>query len=558
MLDFQSIFSAPWGATIGGSLLLGAVSHHTIRPYEIDSKILPLAALYTSFIVALAIGYVTICHFPLLTALSRTVTVSAGFTAGVVGSMLAYRAFFHRLNHFPGPFAARLSKFWQVRMVLRSDFHQHIEVQKLHQEYGDFVRLGPREVSINRHSAIDLIYGPKQVCAKGPWYYSATDDETKVSLMNGRRIDLHRKRKKAWERGLGFRALAQYEPRVKAKVDLLLSRLGTGRPINITEYAMFFGFDVMGDIGLSKEFNMLQTETAHQAIRELHSLMSVFGLLGPVPWLIQLLGKLSGNGGPMKFIDWCNTEIRAKQKVLEHEKDSFKNEDPRDVSTWLIKAMSENDPSGPPSQMALEEDSRLLVIAGSDTASITLTHCLYYFAKYPDCYRKLQELVDTHFPNGVIDWTYSKVKIPYLDHVVNETLRLKPPSPSGPQRVTPPQGLQVDDVFIPGDTVVYVPTYTIHRDTRYWESAIEFVPERWETMSAEKEPFLPFSKGEFGCPGKSVAWMELRMALSLIALRFDIAFAPGEDGVKFEEEAKDYFTLALPALSLVFTPRNSA
>jgi len=38
---------------------------------------------------------------------------------------------------------------------------------------------------------------------------------------------------------------------VKAKVDLLLSKIAehSGRPIDMTEYAMFFGFDVMGDIG---------------------------------------------------------------------------------------------------------------------------------------------------------------------------------------------------------------------------------------------------------------------------------------------------------------------
>lgn len=48
------------------------------------------------------------------------------------------------------------------------------------------------------------------------------------------------------------KALAVYAPRVKAKVDLLLSKIAEhgGQPIDMTEYAMFFGFDVMGDIGM--------------------------------------------------------------------------------------------------------------------------------------------------------------------------------------------------------------------------------------------------------------------------------------------------------------------
>lgn len=46
-------------------------------------------------------------------------------------------------------------------------------------------------------------------------------------------------------------AMTVYEPRVLSKVDLLLSRIAkhSGEPINATDYIMFFGFDVMGEIG---------------------------------------------------------------------------------------------------------------------------------------------------------------------------------------------------------------------------------------------------------------------------------------------------------------------
>ena len=82
-----------------------------------------------------------------------------------------------------------------------------------------------------------------------------------------------------------------------------------------------------------------------------------------------------------------------------------------------------------------------------------------------------------------------------MDNIINETLRLKPPVPGGLPRVTPPQGLQIDEVYIPGDTVVGVPTYTLQRDPRYFEQPLEFIPERWEGVNVEKSPFLPFSKG---------------------------------------------------------------
>jgi len=50
---------------------------------------------------------------------------------------------------------------------------------------------------------------------------------------------------------------------------------------------------------------------------------------------------------------------------------------------------------------------------------------------------------------------------------------------TGYYRVTPPNGIQVDEVHIPGDTNVFVPVQLIQRDPRYWPKPLEFIPERW-------------------------------------------------------------------------------
>lgn len=47
---------------------------------------------------------------------------------------------------------------------------------------------------------------------------------------------------------------------------------------------------------------------------------------------------------------------------------------------------------------------------------------------------------------------------------------------SGVQRITPPAGIQLGDTFIPGDTIVQVPTYTLHRGEssgKRWSQASE-------------------------------------------------------------------------------------
>jgi hypothetical protein len=51
--------------------------------------------------------------------------------------------------------------------------------------------------------------------------------------------------------------------------------------------------------------------------------------------------------------------------------------------------------------------------------------------------------------------------------------------------------------------------------------------------------------------------MEIRTVVTQILLQFDVSFAPGEDGTSLLEKTKDYFTLGLGDLNLVFEKRKS-
>ena len=120
-----------------------------------------------------------------------------------------------------------------------------------------------------------------------------------------------------------------------------------------------------------------------------------------------------------------------------------------------------------PSQKAsgdLVHDSELAIVAGSDTTASTLAALVYLLAMHPDKQDLLQTELDQLF-TGVADISHHKLatEAPILEGCINEALRLYPGAPGGMQRMTPPSGATIAGKYIPGNTLVSTPTYTLHR-----------------------------------------------------------------------------------------------
>ena len=128
--------------------------------------------------------------------------------------------------------------------------------------------------------------------------------------------------------------------------------------------------------------------------------------------------------------------------------------------------------------------------------------------------------------------------------------------------------------FIPEDTSAFVHTYSLQRDPRYFSPLPDsFLPERWLSReqrlalepkifnSQEKyihntDAFIPFSVGPTSCAGKNFAWLEMRMAVSVMVSRFDLKLDPSFDPQKFYEDMNDYFVMFKGALPTLLSPRQ--
>ena len=69
-----------------------------------------------------------------------TISIFATYLCALSGSIVTYRKFFHRLRKFPGPAMASVSKLWHTVQCYNGQ--NHLLLDKLHKQYGDFVRTG--------------------------------------------------------------------------------------------------------------------------------------------------------------------------------------------------------------------------------------------------------------------------------------------------------------------------------------------------------------------------------------------------------------------------------
>ncbi|KAH7152602.1 cytochrome P450 monooxygenase [Dactylonectria macrodidyma] len=464
---------------------------------------------------------------------------------GVYGSIIVYRGFLHRLSRkeYPGPFLARFSNFhlaWLATKALRV----HEEIHELHGRYGDYVRTGARELSIIDPEAMEAIYGSSSKCSKGP-IYTLLDPRTNLSSTRDKKE--HARRRKAWDRGFNTKALQSYEPIVSQLSDDLMQIIDerAGEPFNITEWIDKYAFEVMGSLTFGKPFNMLKEKKNAYFLDVIRHDMNFIGYLLHSPWLSYLLMRTPLlNRNHLDFWRWIENEFDERIQRGQVRPDIF---------NWIHEAYLRG-PQAKEDRLKLHGDGYLIIVAGSDTTSSTITHLLFYLSCNPSLVARLQQQIDElpEINNSELH------NVELLDACINETLRLRPAVPAGLQRVTPKGGMQIGDRYIPSDVIVKIPMYSLFRDPRSFEQPNEFIPERFTTrpeLVINPSIFAPFLTGPYACVGRRLALMEIRRVIAKILQSYDISLGPFQTKDGFLGKNIDAFTLVPGPLVLRFTKR---
>ncbi|KAG8723824.1 hypothetical protein FRC11_002293, partial [Ceratobasidium sp. 423] len=431
-------------------------------------------------------------------------------------------------RRFPGPPLAGFTNWWMSNLS-RTGHHSEI-VQQLHEKYGTFVRLGPNHISIADPDALETVYGHGSGLLKSEFYRMFQNGPKRDVFNTSDKVEHSTKqtgckeKRKRLANIFSPQNVVAFEPRVRnhirqlcAQWDLRCNEAACGTSgvnwvarngqavINVCAQFSYLAFDIIGDLALGSPFGLIQAQKdsslAIESIDETGkpqrgnveipvvktiasggvTVMAVgvfpawtHKFLQFLPWnVVGLFDKLNFFKLAIASVD--ARLKRGPRKDIEDGKQSI------DLIDKLLEVKNED--GNPLSVNELYAEAVLLLVAGSDTTSNTLSSLCYHLAIHPEVQRELQAELDQHIPYHSFDETedrgglvippygavvqYDHVKsLPYLNACVKEALRIHSTVGTGLPRIVPSgKSITVAGQTFKAGSVISVPSYTTNRSS---------------------------------------------------------------------------------------------
>ncbi|KAK2980949.1 hypothetical protein RJ640_025098, partial [Escallonia rubra] len=200
-----------------------------------------------------------------------------------------------------------------------------------------------------------------------------------------------------------------------------------------------------------------------------------------------------------------------------------------------------------------------MITAGMDTTTISAEWAMAELVRNPRVQQKAQEELDRVVGLDRVLTESDFSKLPYLQCVAKEALRLHPPTPLMlPHKAN--ANIKVGGYDVPKGSIMHVNAWAIARDPATWKNPLEFRPERFleddVDMKGHDFRLLPFGAGRRVCPGAQLA---INLVTSMLGHSLHHFSWEPPEGVKPEEiemtENPGVVTYMRTPLQAIATPR---
>jgi cytochrome P450 len=182
-----------------------------------------------------------------------------------------------------------------------------------------------------------------------------------------------------------------------------------------------------------------------------------------------------------------------------------------DVLAMLLDARDEA--GEPMTDAELRDELVTLLVAGHETTATMLCWAMdFLLGDERELAKVRRELADAR-SGGDLDLA-TVVKLPYLDAVIKEVLRLRPVVPAVGRRLREP--MRLGRYEIPAGELVVPVSFLTHRLASVYPEPEAFKPERFVGVKPDPYAWYPFGGGARRCLGMTFSLHELKVVLASV------------------------------------------
>ena len=306
---------------------------------------------------------------------------------------------------------------------------------------------------------------------------------------------------------------------VLSQCILKWARMGPDYTIDVAEDYTRLTLDTLALTAMGYRFNSYYTEEMHPFV---HAFMHVLDAAPARAFRPAIASAFSRSADAkynenVKYMrDLAGVLVRERRTQAGAQKD-------------LLSAMIDGKDAKSGEQMTEEsivDNMITFLVASHETTSGLLSFATYYLVKNPEAYARAHQEIDEVLGKESLR-TEHLGKLPHLNAVLRETLRLSPSAPLFFLRTNDQEGAVVGGhYFIESTDMIGANLHSINRDPKYYGAdANAFKPKRMLEAEMSKRPaaaWKPFGNGSRACIGRHFAWQEGLMALAMTLQNFDL------------------------------------
>jgi cytochrome P450 len=349
--------------------------------------------------------------------------------------------------------------------------------------------------------------------------------------------------------------LRRFFPTLRMITERLQNRWRTtaGQPIDLDQEWMRFTVDVTTQFAFGYDINLLENENADFQ-RHLECQLPGFNRWANAPFPYWRFVKLPSDRAMLKSLavikETIGGFIRETRERLERQ--PAPDRQPANFLETLILARDEN--GAGLSDAEIQGNIITILLAGEDTTAHTLSWVLQLIGEHPEIQQKMQREADSALGEDSLPTDLGALeKLPYIEAVAQESLRLKSVAPM--LYLEPMTDVQLNDFKIRKGTTLMLLTRHGALQEQNFAEARAFKPERWldgnSACPHNRNAFIPFGAGPRFCPGRNLAMLEIKMAIAMVCRNFNVIRL--ETGLPVQELFS--FTMMPENLRVRFDPR---